>query len=161
MKRLLLIPVLLLTTVSCQTKTTPIAAKTDKEMVQGEWVLAGFKTDPTATGNLTLNADNTFTGKIGSAKSKKPFNDSFSGTFVLSRTNMTGQNLLFIDLQITTLSGKPAASGMGMRFSYDPGNNILTDLLMMCYARPSEVNKVKKLLEDSRRAAQARRGPGK
>lgn len=165
MKICLLILILMLTTVSCQTKPLPAAPKTDMEMVQGEWVLARFKTDPTAKGTLSLKPDSTFTGIMDSEKAKaagkQPKDNTFSGKFALSRRSMDGESILFIDFTITTLSRKPAGSGMGLRLSYDPKNNILADLLMMCYARPSEVNKVKKLLEDSRRAAEVRRGHGK
>ena len=156
MKICLLIPILMLTMVSCQTKSKPVAPKTDLEMVQGEWALAGFKTDPTATGKLTLNADKTFTGKMGSAKSKpgskEPYSTDLAGKFALTRESVGGEKVLFVNLKITTMDGKPAPTDCGMRLSYDPKGNVLTDLLMVFFARPNEVNRVKEKLESAKRS---------
>jgi hypothetical protein len=155
MKVCLLLPVLLLTTVSCQTKPKPVVPKTDLETVQGVWVLAGFKTDPTAKGTLTLKPDSTFFARMDSEKArvagKQPKDNSFSGKFSLSRNSGVDGSTLFVDFSITTFSGKPAGPRMGFRLSYDQKHNVLTDLLMMYYARPEEVEKVKAALAEARR----------
>ncbi len=160
MKPSLWITLFLVSTISCQNK--PIA-KTDMELVQGNWVLAGFKTDPTAKGTLTFNSNSTFTGTVDSEKAKAAGTQSkentIAGTFSLSREAVTDENILFVNLVIIDPK-KPAGSGtrMGKRLSYNPNQNVLTDLLMVYYARPEELEKVKQMLEDSRREAEARRG---
>jgi hypothetical protein len=155
MKAYLLLPVLLITTVSCKTKPKPIAPKTDMETVQGKWVLAGFKTDPTAKGTLTLKPDSTFSAIMDSEKArsegKQPKDNTFSGKFSLSRNAGPDGSTLFLDFSISTFSGKPAGAGMGFRLSYDPKHNVLTDLLIMYYARPEELEKVKAALAEARR----------
>ena len=153
MRRWIWIVILIFSGISCKPKSAPVL--TDLQTVQGDWELAGFKTDPTATGKFNFKDDYTFSGTMGSAKSKpgsmKPYSSELSGKFALSRTTVVGENILFVDLTISMLDGKPAPAGSGMRFSYDPKQNVLTDLLMIYFARPGEVKRVKEELERQKR----------
>lgn len=138
-----------------QPKHESAPASSDMDMVKGDWVLAFMKSSPSQTGSLSLNVDHTFTGKFLSkemGQSGQKLYKPYSGTFALSHSLVSNQDMLFVDFKITMLDGKMAPAGSGMRLAYDKKNDMLNDLLTLAYCRPGKESKVKAMIEGKKKS---------
>ena len=170
MKHLLWIPIFLIAGAGCKKESAAVnnsratsttsheienaSTQSDLNLVKGDWVVGYDIASPSETGSLTLNTDHTFSGKtVAKEKSlNKPLLMSlYSGTFDLSHEQVSNEDRLVVNFNITKMNGKLARVATSTKLVYNKTNDLLNNLqnglVAVSYCRLGQVAKVKALFQ--------------